>query len=48
LSSTYGCTDGTVAAENAPGALPGRTGASIQPFSKNCSAMSAISGAKPL
>ena len=34
LSSRYGWCDGTVYAQNAPGRLPGRTGASIQPSSK--------------
>ncbi len=35
LSITYGCTLGTVYAQNAPPRLPGRTGASIQRSSKN-------------
>jgi hypothetical protein len=36
-----------VGCENAPGALPGRTGASIQRSVKNRSAIEAISGEKP-
>ena len=44
LSNRYGWCDGTVYAQNAPGRLPGRTGASIHDSSKNRCAASASSG----
>jgi hypothetical protein len=46
LSITYGWTDGTVDAENAPLRLPGRTGASIQRSSKKRSTTSPTVGEK--
>ena len=44
LSITYGCTEGTAGAQNAPPRLLGRTGASIQPSSKKRRATFARSG----
>ena len=44
FSSRYGCCDGTVYAQNAPGRLPGRIGASIHDSSKKRSAADASSG----
>ena len=44
LSSRYGWCDGTVYAQNAPGRLPGRIGASIHGWSKKLLAASASSG----